>query len=74
MSQAAPGPPDYDISSPERCSTWGRVPQRPAYLNDYAFPMPFMCSKQSLYKIIYTSLSLFFRTTKGVVTMLIYAC
>ena len=34
--QAAPGPPPDDISSPERCSTWGRLLRRPAYLNDYA--------------------------------------
>ena len=34
--QAAPGPPPDDISSPERCSTWGRLLRRPAYFNDYA--------------------------------------
>ena len=34
--QAAPGPPAHNISSPERCSTRGRVLRRPAYLSDYA--------------------------------------
>ena len=33
---AAPGPPPDDIPSPERCSSRGRVLQRPAYLSDYA--------------------------------------
>ena len=34
--QAAPGPPAHNISSPERCSTRGRVLRRPGYLSDYA--------------------------------------
>jgi len=49
--QAAPVPPAHDISSPERCSI-----QEESYedqhtsvtMNADTFPMPFMCSKQTL--------------------------